>query len=182
VPAPRWVGGASPHEAWDAGGPSYPAPMPFALLESWYPEDPATCLLLADAIVVLHFAVVLFVILAEALILAGRFLRWGWVGNRWFRGLHLAIIAYVAIVALMGDLCPLTIWENDLRRIAGKPIEQSSFVAYWSHELLFVDVDVKTLTVCYVAFALLVVASLFITPVRWRNKAALPPTSRQSPA
>ena len=137
-----------------------------------YPEDPETCLLLADGIVVLHFAIVVFVVVGELLILLGRPLGWRWVGNRILRATHLAIIVFVAAVAGMGDLCPLTTWENDLRRLAGQPLEQSSFVAYWAHELLFVDVDQKTLTACYIGFALLVVASLFLVPVRWRTAVA----------
>jgi len=137
---------------------------------SWYPEDPDTALLLADGIVVLHFAIVLYVIFGELLILAGWPLRWSWVKNRWFRLSHLGIIVFVAVVAAMGDLCPLTIWENDLRRIAGKPLEQASFVAHWAHELLFVDVDVVILGYCYVTFCLLVLGSLWLVPVRWRKR------------
>jgi len=139
-------------------------------LETWYPDDPDTALLLADAIVVLHFAVVLYVILGELLILLGWPLRWGWVRGRGFRVSHLAIIVFVAVTAALGDLCPLTIWENDLRRIAGKPIEQASFVAHWAHELLFVDVSVTTLGYYYMAFCGLVLASLWLVPVRWRRR------------
>lgn len=138
----------------------------------WYPEDPDTALLFADAIVVAHFAIVLYVIFGQLLILAGGPLRWGWVRNRWFRASHLGIIVFVAGVAAMGDLCPLTIWENDLRRIAGKPLDQASFVAHWAHELLFVEVDVRTLGYCYIAFCLLVIGSLWFVPVRWRRAPA----------
>jgi hypothetical protein len=137
--------------------------------ESWYPKDPETCLLLANVIVIVHFAVVIFVVGGEILILLGGLRRWGWVAGRVFRALHLAIIVFVAGVAAMGDLCPLTIWENALRELGGKPIEQSSFLAYWAHELLFVEVDLQVLTFSYIGFALLVVGSLFIVPVRWRK-------------
>jgi hypothetical protein len=143
--------------------------MPLPQQPTWYPEDPDLALHLADAIVVAHFAIVLFVILGEVAVLLGRPLRWRWTAGRGFRATHLAIILFVAGTAVAGDLCPLTIWENDLRRIAGRPIEQASFVAHWAHELLFVEVDIPTLTVCYVAFCLLVVASLWINPVRWRG-------------
>jgi len=139
----------------------------------WYPTDPATCLQLADAIVVVHFAVVLLVLVGEFLILLGGLRRWHWVGGRVFRGIHLAIIGFVATIAAVGKLCPLTVWENELRRLGGKPIEQSSFVAYWAHELLFVDIDLRILTYCYIAFGLLVLGSLYIVPVRWRKP--LPP-------
>ncbi len=135
----------------------------------WYPDDPDTCLALADTVVVAHFAIVIFVIAGEALVLLGKALRWRWVGNRWFRGAHLLVIAFIAIQAVLGEACPLTIWENGLRIRAGKPIEQASFIAYWLHELLFVDADLALLAACYVGFALLVVASLFLAPVRWKR-------------
>jgi hypothetical protein len=142
-----------------------------ALLD-WYPQDPETCLLLADVIVVVHFAIVLYVILGQVVVLAGGLLRWDWVRNRWFRLSHFALIAFVATQACFGQLCPLTVWEYELRELGGQPIEHSSFIAYWAHELLFIDVDPATLTLPYVLFALLVLASLFWVPVRWRRDRA----------
>lgn len=143
--------------------------MPAPETPAWYPQDPELALWLADAIVVAHFAIVLFVLLGELLILLGRPLGWAWTAGRGFRVLHLLVIVYVAATAVSGELCPLTIWENDLRRIAGRPLEQASFVAHWAHELLFVEVDVATLTWWYVAFCVLVIASLWLNPVRWRR-------------
>jgi hypothetical protein len=136
----------------------------------WYPTDPDTCQALADVIVVAHFAIVAFVIVGELLVVLGGLRSWSWVRNRWFRGLHFALIGFIAIQALAGELCPLTTWENELRWRAGRPIEQSSFVARWLHELLFVEVDVSTLAWCYVGFALLVLGTLFLVPVRWRGR------------
>jgi hypothetical protein len=138
-------------------------------LRDWYPTDPESCLLLADVIVVLHFAIVLYVILGQVVVLAGWLLRWQWVRNRWFRLSHFALIAFVATQACFGQLCPLTIWEYELRELGGQPIEHSSFIAYWAHELLFIDVEPEALTVPYVVFALLVLVSLRLVPVRWRR-------------
>lgn len=138
-------------------------------IEGWYPDDPETALLFADVVVAVHFGIVLFVIFGELMILLGLALRWGWVRNRWFRGSHLGVIAFVAIYAAMGELCPLTVWENDLRRIAGEPIEKASFIGYWAHEILFIEVAVAELVKYYVGFALLVVASLVFCPVCWRK-------------
>ncbi len=149
---------------------------PFALLlgarspaPDWYPEDPETCLALANAIVVVHVLVVGFVLVGEGLILLGWWRRWSWVGNRWFRIAHLATIAFIAVQALLDRICPLTTWEFDLRLRAGKPIEDAGFIARWLHELLYVDVEQSTLNVCYVAFAAVVLASIRLVPVRWRR-------------
>ena len=63
---------------------------------------------LADAVLVLHFAYVAFVVLGMAAILAGIALGWQWVRNFWFRGVHFLMIAAVAVESLLGILCPLT--------------------------------------------------------------------------
>jgi Protein of Unknown function (DUF2784) len=138
---------------------------------SWYPEDPESCLALADGIVVVHFAIVLFVIFGLLATLTGGVLHWSWVRNLWFRVGHLLLIGFVAGQSVVGQVCPLTIWENELRAIAGEPLERSSFVAYWAHELLFIEASEQTFMIAYVSFAALVLASFFFVPVRWRRSA-----------
>src|SRR2546425_8327969 len=67
--------------------------------------------LLADVVLVIHFAFVAFVILGLLAVWTGRFLRWSWVRNFWFRVAHLLAIGIVAAQALGGVICPLTTWE-----------------------------------------------------------------------
>lgn len=138
---------------------------------AWYPESPEACLALADVIVVVHFAVVLYVILGQAAVLWGGWRGWAWVRRPAFRLTHLGLILFVAGQGAVGELCPLTVWENELRALAGQPIERSSFIAYWAHELLFVDASLELLAGVYVAFAACVLASLYLVPVRWRRDA-----------
>ena len=137
---------------------------------AWYPDDPATCLALANGIVVVHLAIVGFLILGEALILLGGWRRWRWVGNRWLRGAHLSTILFVAVQATLDRVCPLTLWEHDLRARAGQPIEDAGFIARLLRELLYVDASPAVLTACYVAFAALVVATIWMVPVRWKGR------------
>ena len=75
---------------------------------------------LADAVLLLHFVYVAFVVLGMAAILAGIALRWPWVRNFWFRIIHFLMIAVVAAESLCGVLCPLTEWEDTLRELAGE--------------------------------------------------------------
>jgi len=87
--------------------------------------------LLADVILVAHFAFVLWVVLGLLLILLGGALRWRWVRNRWVRVAHLASIGFVVGQAWLGQMCPLTIWESDLRVAAGQePYAPEGFVAH----------------------------------------------------
>ncbi|MCB9916036.1 MAG: DUF2784 domain-containing protein [Planctomycetes bacterium] len=135
---------------------------------AWYPESAEGCLALADVIVVVHFAIVLYVLLGQLAILLGGWRGWRWVRRPLFRLSHVGLIVFVAGEAVCGSACPLTVWENELRALGGAPIEQSSFVAYWAHELLFLDAAPEAFTVAYVLFAALVVGSFWLVPLRRR--------------
>jgi hypothetical protein len=118
---------------------------------------------LADVVLIIHFAFVAFVVGGLALIWIGAAAGWQWVRNFWFRIAHLAAIAFVAAEAVVGVLCPLTVWEAALR---GAQAEKS-FVAQWVHRLLFYDFPEWIFTVLHVGFALLVAASWFLVrPVK----------------
>ena len=45
-------------------------------------------LILADIVVVIHFAYVAFVVLGLVAVLMGYVFKWNWVRNRWFRLTH----------------------------------------------------------------------------------------------
>ncbi len=123
--------------------------------------------LLADVVVVLHLAYVAFVVLMVPLVLIGRLAGWSWVRNFWLRLVHLLMMAVVATEAVCGVECPLTTWERDLKREAGIVYgEDRSFVGRWAEEILFVEVDEGAMTVIYLLFTLLIVATLVLVPPR----------------
>ena len=80
--------------------------------------SPALYGFLADAVLVAHFSFVAFVVVGFLLILAGPLFHWQWIYSRWFRWLHVGAIGVVVLQAWLGRLCPLTIWEAELRRRA----------------------------------------------------------------
>jgi hypothetical protein len=122
--------------------------------------------MLADTILVIHFAFVLFVVLGFALILIGGLAGWAWVRNRPFRMLHLVAIALVAAESLAGIACPLTVWENALRHADGGG---PSFIGRWVTRLLYYDAPEQVFTVLYVTFALMVAATMKWIPPRRRG-------------
>lgn len=133
--------------------------------------------LAADAIFYVHAAYVAFVVLGLAAVLLGAALGWGWIRNFWFRATHLAAIGLVAAEALLGMFCPLTRWENHFRAQAGQSTHENSFVGYWLHELIFVDLPNEVLAVVHCAFALAVVAAFVWIPPRcpkWGRKESTP--------
>lgn len=127
--------------------------------------------LLADAVVVLHFAYVSFAVGGEILILAGGLLGWRWVRNLAFRLVHLVAVVLVAAEALLGVVCPLTEWEFRLRELAGQQVErQLSFVARLVRSIIFYDFPTWVFTVAYVGFAVLVASSFLLIPPRRRKR------------
>jgi len=123
--------------------------------------------LLADAILIVHFAFVLFVVGGLALTWIGAAFAWQWVRNFWFRVAHLAAIVFVAGEALVGVWCPLTVWEDALRGVHG----EKSFVARWIHRLMFYDFPGWIFTAAYVLFAFVVAVTWwFVRPTANRGK------------
>jgi len=113
--------------------------------------------LLADATLIIHFAFIVFVVFGFMLILIGLLARWSWIHNRCFRITHLAAIGIVVLQAWFGQLCPLTIWENELRRRAGQFDYPESFVGHWLHKLVFYQAEPWVFTTIYTGFGVLVV-------------------------
>ena len=115
----------------------------------------------ADAILVIHFLFVCFVIAGLVLIFIGKWRNWGWVRNFRFRVAHLIAIGIVVLQSWLGMICPLTIWEMDLRERAGEQIYTGSFIAHWIENLLYYRAPEWVFMFIYTAFAALVVASWY---------------------
>ncbi len=118
--------------------------------------------MLADTILVIHFAFVVFVVSGFMLILVGLLARWSWVHNRKFRITHLVAIGTVVLQAWFGQLCPLTVWENELRHRAGQSGYTETFVGHWLHEVLFYEAAPWVFTTIYTCFGALVVLVWFL--------------------
>jgi len=125
--------------------------------------------LCADAVVGIHLAYVAYVIFGQLFIIIGAPLKWQWVRNPWFRFTHLLAITIVAVEAIQGWQCPLTVWEAQLRELGGQAFNGSeSFMGKLLHDILFVEnVPQLALDTGYVAAALLVMQGLIMYPPRW---------------
>jgi hypothetical protein len=118
---------------------------------------------LADAVLVLHALIVLFIVGGLIAIWSGAALKHVWVRNRAFRVLHLVAIGVVAILAALGVPCPLTVIEDHLR--TGGAVEQG-FVQRWVSHWLYYDVPAWMFAVAYVAFLLIVAITWRCIPPR----------------
>ena len=117
---------------------------------------------LAAAILVIHFAFVVFVVFGFLLILIGLLARWSWIHNRAFRITHLAAIGIVVLQAWFDRICPLTLWENELRRRAGASGYTETFVEHWLHKILFYQAEPWVFTTIYTVFGALVLLAWFL--------------------
>jgi hypothetical protein len=120
----------------------------------------------ADALLILHFAIVVFIAGGLLLTWAGAALGWDWVRNPWFRYLHLGAIGFVALEALIGVVCPLTEWEDMLRG----GVRPESFVGRWVQRLLFYRAPEWVFTALYVAWAAATLVTLRLVPPRARGR------------
>jgi hypothetical protein len=122
--------------------------------------------LLADAVLVVHFGVVLFVVGGLVVVLAGNWLHWAWVNQLWFRVAHLAAIAVVVLQAWLGQYCPLTTLESWLRVQAGSGAYETSFIEHWLQRLIYFQAPFWVFTMAYTAFAVLVLWAWWRFPPR----------------
>lgn len=122
-------------------------------------------MLLADVILIFHFLFVLFVVGGLPAIWIGAWLKLDFVRNVWFRVIHLSAILFVVGESLFGIVCPLTIWEDNLRQLDS----DSSFIQRWLHHVLFYEFPERLLTTAYLLFAILIVATFILIRPYHRN-------------
>ena len=127
---------------------------------------------LANAVLILHVGIVVFILGGLLATLLGAALGWQWVRNFRFRALHLAAIVYVALESWLGIVCPLTELEMWLRARAGQSTYEGDFIGYWLSKILFYEAPPMVFIVAYTGFGLLVVLSwIFVRPVRGKKQA-----------
>lgn len=77
--------------------------------------------IIADCILLLHFAFIVFVV-------AGGMLVFKW---RWLIWFHIPAAIWGAVVEIMGWICPLTPIENSLRQVGGGAVYSASFIEHY---------------------------------------------------
>jgi hypothetical protein len=127
---------------------------------------------LANAVLVLHLALVGFVVGGLVLVVAGNLAHWHWVNGLAFRLAHAAAIAAVVVEAWLGLTCPLTTLEMWLRSQAGSATYGGGFVEHWLRWLLYYDAPAWIFTIIYSVFGLIVAATWWYFPPTSRRHAA----------
>lgn len=121
---------------------------------------------LADLMVGIHVGYVGYVVLGQLLIWLGWALGKKWVRNFWFRATHLLAIAIVAYEEVMDIRCPLSVWEEHFRELAGQPVSGETFLGRMLHSLIFYDFQPWAFTAIYMGMLAVVALTLILCPPR----------------
>ena len=121
----------------------------------------------AFAISIFHLAVIAFNVAGCVLVPIGAWRGWHWVRGFWFRSAHLLSLAVVALQALLGRACFLTIWQGD---VSGTSHVQP-LIAGWINRLIYWPLPLWVFAAAYVVvFAYVIVLWIWVRPrVPWRR-------------
>ena len=81
----------------------------------------------ADAVLVVHFAFVVFIVIGAVTV--------RWAG--WMVWPHLGTLVYGAAIQAIGFTCPLTPLEKSLRRAAGEAVYDGGFIGHYITPILY---------------------------------------------
>ena len=89
--------------------------------------------MIADIVLMFHFAIIFFITFGFFLIPIGYSLGWIWIKNSKLRKCHCGMMIFVTFETILGITCPLTLIENSLRGIN----ESTSFISYWINQIIY---------------------------------------------
>ena len=116
--------------------------------------------MIADLVLMIHAAIVIFNFGGLLAIAICGWLGWGWVRQRAFRWLHLGALWFVSVEALLGITCPLTRLEDWLRGESAA----SGFVARWISRWMYWDLPTWVFVVSYASVFVCAVVLWFMVP------------------
>lgn len=117
---------------------------------------------LAEAILAAHLVVIGFNVLGLIAIPLGAALDWRWVRIGWWRLLHIASWAVVALQALLGRACFLTLWQDQLTG-AG---DQTPLIERWVNGVIYWPLPIWVFGAAYLVLFTTVVALWWLVPTR----------------
>ena len=106
---------------------------------------------IVDVLLILHFAVLLFVSI-------GGLLLFRWPRLAW---LHLPIVLWGFIVEYFGLICPLTPLENALRHRAGMPAYSGAFIEHYITVVPYPDGLTRGIRVGLAAAVIVINATIY---------------------
>ncbi len=119
--------------------------------------------LLADLVFLAHLAFVVFVVLGGIAVWRRPKLAW----------LHVPAVAWGALIEFAGWICPLTPWEQSLRRLAGDKGYSGGFVEHYLFPILYPDGLTRDVQIMLGVLVLLINAIAYALILRRRSRSRL---------
>ena len=117
---------------------------------------------LADLVLFFHLSYASFVVIGFTILIPGLPLGWKIAQNFKFRLAHMGAICFVGIEALLGLMCPLTIFENELRGLSNE--QRPSFIAELMSSILYYDLPPWVFSSIYLSLSALALGSFWLFP------------------
>jgi hypothetical protein len=114
----------------------------------------------ADAVVLLHLAFIVFVV-------AGAVLLFRWPRVAW---LHVPALLWGAYAEFSGALCPLTPLENRLRALAGDAGYSGGFVEHYLIPLIYPEALTREWQMLLGVVVVAINATLYALWIAWRRR------------
>ena len=115
----------------------------------------------AIIVLALHLAIIAFNVAGCVLIPLGAWRGWRWVRGLWWRLAHLLSLAVVAIQAMLGRACFLTIWQGELSGSA----HVQPMIEKWMNGLIYWPLPLWVFAAAYVAvFAYVIALWIWVRP------------------
>lgn len=120
--------------------------------------------ILADLIMVIHLAWIIFMIWGFVLTIRGFF--YPKFFERWlFRTVHLLGILFVVTLEILGRYCPLTLWENALRTHYNPETDYpGSFIIKQIEQMIYPDVSPLVVIIPTILLAAFTLAVFVLKP------------------
>lgn len=119
--------------------------------------------LLADLVFLAHLTFVLFVVFGGVAVWRIPKLAW----------LHVPAVIWGALIEFAGWICPLTPWEQSLRRLAGERGYSDGFVEHYLFPLVYPEGLTRNVQIVLGVLVLVINATVYAFILRRRRNARL---------
>lgn len=118
---------------------------------------------LAEIVLAVHVGIILFNVFGLVVIPIGGWRGWRFVRGFWWRALHVAAMAAVAVQAVAGRACFLTLWQGELTGSAS----HTPLIMGWVNQVIYWPLPLWVFTVAYVVVLLYVLVLCWLVPPAW---------------
>ena len=118
-------------------------------------------MILAEAILAGHVAIILFNVFGLIVVPLGVICGWPFVRVRWWRMLHLVLLGAVALQAVFGRACILTLWQGAVATGAASP---TPLIMGWVNRMIYWPLPIWVFAALYLLVFGYALALLWLVP------------------